>query len=85
VAVRTCTRLTRCADQAASSARTIVESLTGQPRPARSSSVIASRSTVSVLMVRLPITRRCSVTCAGLSSSSSQPAGQVCRASSGWW
>ncbi len=50
---------------------------TGWLRPANTSSVIASRSIASVFTRRRPANRRCSVTWAGLSSSTSQQAGHA--------
>ena len=66
VAVRSTTRTVRCADHAVSSPSTSERSLTGWPRLASSSSVITCRSITSVLIVRLPNTRRCSVNMAGV-------------------
>ena len=71
------TRRVRCAAHAVNSTDDFFPGGDRTPRPASTSSVIASRSIASVFTRRRPATRRCSPTCAGLSSSTSQPAGHA--------
>ena len=74
VAVRAWTLRVRCAAHAPSSPITASRAVTGRPRPARTSSVIASRSSASVLTRRRPWTRRCSADVRRIQLHTCQPA-----------